>query len=255
MSSDLFDLKGKVAIVTGGSQGIGLAMSQALAGAGANVVIANRRADVARRAVESVKKYGTEVMAITTDVSDRNSVESMVEETVRAFGTVDILCNNAGIMYRRPVEEHTVEEWQELNDINVKGTWLCSAAAAKHMKRRKRGKIINTSSVAATIALHERAAYCASKGAVSQLTKVMAVEWAKYNINVNAIGPGLTRTPLNSEFYDSHPDILNKILEGIPLGKVAMPDDMKGITIFLASKASDFITGQTIFVDGGWTIL
>jgi len=253
-AASLFNLKGKVAIVTGGNQGIGLAIAEALANFGANIVIANRRLQEGKKAAWRIEKYGVRAIAIPTDVSVKKDVDRLTAQTLTEFGKIDILVNNAGVLVRKSVIDTMEEDWDKIMNINLKGVFLCSQAVGKHMVKQKKGKIINVSSNLCFKALHERSVYSASKAGVSQLTKVMALEWAKYHINVNAIAPGPTDTLMSREYFQRNPDALEWFLKRIPMGRLAKTDDLKGIAVFLASKASDYITGQTIFVDGGYTI-
>ncbi len=250
----MFDLSGKIAIVTGGSQGIGFAMAKGLATAGATVVITNRRAAEGEKAAESLKQEGLSAAAIPADVSDTSSVAALVSRVIKDFGKIDILVNNAGIIVRKPVEEVGEEEWDRIMSTNLKGMFFCCQLVGKEMLRRKRGKIINTSSVIATKLQPLRSVYAISKAGVSHLTRALALEWGKYNINVNAIAPGVTVTPLNERYFKEHPEELEGYARATPMGRVAYPEDYAGAAVFLASEASDYITGQTLVVDGGMSI-
>jgi len=251
---EIFDLSGKTAIVTGGNQGIGFAIARGLASAGATVVIANRRAVEGQSAAESLKKEGLNAVAIPADVSSMSSVASLVSRVISDFGKIDILVNNAGIISRKPAEEITEEEWDRIMNTNLKGLFFCCQLVGKEMLRSKKGKIINTSSVIATKVQPLRSVYAISKAGVSHLTRALALEWSKYNINVNAIAPGVTITPLNKRYFDEHPEELAELANSTPKGRVASPQDYVGAAIFLASDASDYVTGQTLIVDGGMAI-
>jgi len=251
---DIFDLSGKVAIVTGGNQGIGLAISRGLAEAGAAVIIANRRAEEGKQAAESLKKDGLNVISIPTDVSNESSIAAMVSKVVKDFGKIDVLVNNAGVIIRKAAEEITREDWDHIMNTNLRGAFFCCQLVGREMIKQKKGKIINISSDASQRAMPERSVYATSKAGVSHLTRCLAVEWAKHNINVNAIGPGPTHTPLNKKYYEENPDKLQQTVQSIPMGRMGDTSDYIGAAVFLASEASNFMTGQTLLVEGGSTI-
>jgi len=251
---DIFDLSGKVAIVTGGNQGIGLAISRGLAEAGAAVIIANRRAEEGKQAAESLKKNGLNVISIPIDVSDEASIAEMVSNVVENLGKIDILVNNAGVIIRKAAEEVTREDWDYMMNINLRGVFFCCQLVGREMIKQKKGKIINISSDASQRATPERSVYATSKAGVSHLTRCLAVEWAKHNINVNAIGPGPTHTPLNKKYYEENPDKLQQTVQSIPIGRMGDTSDYIGAAVFLASEASNFMTGQTLLIEGGSTI-
>ena len=250
----LFDLSGRIAIVTGGNQGIGFGIAKGLASAGATVVIANRRAAEGQKAAESLQKEGFKAVAIPTDVSSKSSVETLVSKVISDFGKLDIMVNNAAVIVRNPIEDFTEEEWDKIMNTDLRGLFFCCQLAGREMIRNKKGKIINISSVLSQIIQPGRSVYAAAKAGVSHLTRGFALEWGKYHINVNAIAPGLTITPLNQKYLEENPDYLKKTVESIPLGREAYPPDYIGAAVFLASDASDYITGQTLLVDGGMTI-
>lgn len=250
----LFDLSNRIAIVTGGNQGIGFAIAQGLATAGATVVIANRRADAGQSAAASLQKEGLNAAAIPTDVSSLPSITALVSKVINDFGKIDILVNNAGIVQRKPAEDVTEENWDHTMNTNLKGLFFCCQIAGEEMIRMGKGKIINVSSVVSQVAQPNRAVYAVTKAGVSHLTRALALEWAKHNINVNAIGPGVTITDLNQKYFEEHPEELSRFIEAIPKGRTGYPADCVGAAIFLASDASDFITGQTLLVDGGMTL-
>ena len=251
---DIFDLTGKVAIVTGGNQGIGLAISRGLAQAGAAVIIANRRAEEGAKAAESLKKEGLKAISIPTDVSDESSVAALVSKVIDSYGKIDVLVNNAGVIIRKPAEEMSREDWDHIMNTNLRGVFFCCQLVGREMIKQKKGKIINISSDASQRAMPERSVYATSKAGLSHLTRCLAVEWAKYNINVNAIGPGPTITPLNQKYFEENPDKLQQTKQAIPMGRMGDTSDYMGAAVFLASKASNFVTGQTLLVEGGSTI-
>ncbi len=251
---DIFDLSGKVAIVTGGNQGIGLAISRGLAQAGATVVIANRRAEEGKKAAEYLKKERLKATSMPVDVRDESSIAALVAKVMANYGKIDILVNNAGVIIRKLAEEITREDWDYMININLRGMFFCCQLVGKEMIKQKKGKIINISSDASQRATPERSVYATSKAGVSHLTRGLAVEWAKYNINVNAIGPGPTITPLNEQYYKENPDKLKQMIASLPLGRVGDTSDYMGAAVFLASEASNFMTGQTLLIEGGSTI-
>jgi NAD(P)-dependent dehydrogenase (short-subunit alcohol dehydrogenase family) len=248
---DLFTLSGRVAIVTGGSRGIGFEIAEGLASAGAISVIADIVAERGEEAAEIIRKKGFRAKSIPVDVTKRDSVQNMVSQVIREFGQIDILVNCAGIILRKPIEEVTDEEWDAIMDVNLRGVFLCSQIVGMKMIKRKQGKIINISSNVSQVLQPGRGVYAITKAGVSHLTKVMALEWAPYHINVNAIAPAPTMTGLNKKYFEDHPEDLKERIRSIPLGRLGDPKDYVGVAILLASRASDFITGQTIFVDGG----
>jgi NAD(P)-dependent dehydrogenase (short-subunit alcohol dehydrogenase family) len=248
---ELFSLSGKVAIVTGGDRGIGFAIAEGLASAGATVVIANRLANSGEESAKKIEAKGLKARSISVDVTQRDSVQNLVFQTIREFGQIDILVNSAGIIVRKPIEEVGDEEWESLMDVNLRGVFFCSQIVGIEMIKRREGKIINISSVVAQVLQPHRGAYAITKAGVSHLTKVMALEWAPHHIHVNAIAPAPTLTNINRQYFEQHPEDLKERLRSIPLGRLGTPEDCVGVAILLASGASDFITGQTIFVDGG----
>jgi len=250
-SLDLFNLSGRVAIVTGGSRGIGFSIAEGLASAGATIVIADILTEQGEEAAKKIEAKGFKAKSIPVDVTKRDSVQSLVSEVLKEFGQIDILINCAGIILRKPIEEVTDEEWNSLMDVNLRGVFLCSQMVGKEMIKQKQGKIINISSNISQVLQPHRGVYAITKAGVSHLTKVMALEWAPFGINVNAIAPAPTMTDLNRKYFEEHPEDLKERIRSIPLGRLGEPKDYVGVAILLASKASDFITGQTIFVDGG----
>jgi len=251
---NLFDLSPKVAIVTGGNQGIGFAIAKGLATAGATVIIANRRAAEGEKAAESLRKEGLNAVAIPSDVTSKSSVEALVAKVISDFGRIDILVNNAGVMVRKPVEDISEEDWDYVINTNLKGLFFCCQLVGREMIRNKKGRIINISSLRSQKMAANRSVYAVSKAGVSNLTRALAYEWGKHNITVNAIAPGTIITDINRKHFEDHPDELAEIIKSIPRGRAGHPSDCVSAAIFLASDASDFVTGQTLFADGGTSI-
>ncbi len=249
-----FDLEGKVAIVTGGNRGIGYAIAGGLAQTGAAVVIANRNAETGQKAAEAIKGQGFTAASVTTDVSKKSSVENLAVTVMKDFNRIDILVNSAGVIDRGPVEDFTEAQYDYIMDINLKGLFFCCQVIGREMIRQSRGKIINISSNVSEVIQAGRVVYAASKAGVSHLTRGLALEWAKHNINVNAVGPGPTITELNRKYFEENPADLQERIDSIPMARVGKPPDMIGAAIFLASDASDYVTGQTLLVDGGSTL-
>jgi len=253
MPSSLFDLSGKVAVVTGASRGIGAAAALALAEAGADIVAGSRNQEALKLVVDDVRKLGRNALQVMVDVSNRSQIQSAVQEALREFGKIDILVNSAGTIIRKPSVEMTEEEWTQVIDLNLKGTFFfCQDVAREMIARNQGGKIINVASLWASLGVSNLIGYASSKGGVGSLTRSLAAEWAKYRINVNAVGPGYIRTELNLAVQND----ANRsayVVSRIPLGRWGEPEDLKGAMVFLASKASDYVTGQIIWVDGGWT--
>ena len=249
----MFDLKGEKAIVTGGGQGLGKEMALALAEAGADVAVAQRHVEVAEKAAEEIRKLGRDSIAIKVDVSKAKDVQNMVEVAKDRFGKIDILINNAGIAQAISALDMTEEDWDRMMDIHVKGTFLCSQMVGRDMVKQKKGSIINISSMSAFIINRpqEQAHYNTAKAAIAHLTKSLAMEWAKYNIRVNAIAPGYIKTPMTAPALGT--EKANEWLSMSPMGRLGEPYELKGLALFLASKASSFVTGSVILVDGGYT--
>lgn len=247
----MFDLTGKVAIITGGAGALGEAMAQGLAAYGADVVITGRTKKTLEQAEKLVEELGHKCLAVTCDVSKEEDVIRMVDETMKTFGRVDILITVAGLAKRYPAEDFPVEDFDQVMDINVKGTFLPCKHVGKIFKQQGYGKIITISSVRAA-AGHPGgyAAYGTSKGAVNLLTKQLATEWAKYHINVNSIAPCICWTPLTKEVLENE-KLYNIFMSRIPMGRAAVTQDFIGAAVYLASPASDFVTGQILYVDGG----
>ncbi len=248
-----FELQGKFAMVTGGSRGLGEVSALALAQAGADVAVCGRSTPDLERVTAAIHDLGRQAAGFHIDVTDKAKVADAVNRILDQFGRIDILVNNAGVNYRVPVLEFPEEEWDRIIDTNLKGYFLTAQAVAPGMIDNGYGKIINMSSILGTVGLPNQLAYASSKGGVDQMTKVMALEWAKLGVRVNAVGPTYFETELVTQIRED-PERFNFINERTPMGRWGYLPEMEGIIIFLASPASDFITGQTIYIDGGWTI-
>lgn len=248
---EYFDFSGKVVLVVGAG-GIGLAQAIGFAERGADVIFADSNTEISENASRKVLDLGRKSISITVDVALESSVNKMVENILKEFSCIDILINSAGKTYRRPNSlDFPLDEWQTVFDVNTRGTWLCCQAIGREMIKKQGGRIINMSSIAASYgAPAGGVAYGPSKAAVNGLTKTLALEWARYNILVNAIAPTLIETEFTKEMLEK-PEIADRLKNRIPLGRWGKPDDIVGLTLFLASNASNFITGQVIAVDGG----
>ena len=251
---ELFDLTGKVAIVTGGSRGLGLEIAEGLAEAGASVAITGRRRRWLDPAEEQLRAAGHDVLAIEADAAEPEGVRRTIDETVARFGGLDILVNNAGVAWGQPSLEFPLDRWEETLRVNLTGVWLMAQAAAPALIARGGGTIINISSVAGLLGLRadvqDTVAYNASKGGVNALTRDLAVKWVEHGIRVNAVAPGYFRTRLNEALFRDHEDKLDAIA---PMGRTGQEDELKGLVVFLASRAASFMTGQVIAIDGGVT--
>jgi len=250
--SELFDLSGKVAIVSGGGSGIGLQMATGLAEAGADVVLCARKVERCEAAAAEIEGLGVRALALACDVRRPEDIQSVVYQTQVELGRIDILVNNAGTSWGAPAEDYPLEGWQKVIDVNLTGVFLFAQAAGRVMIEQQGGKIVNIASVAAfggaPPELMNAVAYNASKAGVVGFTRDLATKWAEHGINVNAIAPGWFRTDMNDVLLDGNPDAY---IAGIPRKQFGGPDDLKGAVVFLASRASDHVTGQTLIVDGG----
>ncbi|MBI50705.1 MAG: 2-deoxy-D-gluconate 3-dehydrogenase [Chloroflexi bacterium] len=253
MASNLFDLNGKTAVITGGNGGIGFGMAVGLAEAGANIVIAARNETKTSESINRLKGMGTECEGIQVEVTEESSVQQMVSKTIDRFGSLDILINNAGIGIRKLPHEYTIKEWNKVVDINLTGAFICSKEVYPHMKENGGGKIINIGSMTSIFGLDWAVAYASSKGGIVQMTKTLAVSWAKDNIQANSILPGWIHTDLTQGLKDNFRDRYDHILTRIPHERWGEPNDLAGTAVFLSSKASNYVTGVSIPVDGGYT--
>lgn len=246
-----FDLTGKTALVTGGGRGLGRAIALSLAEAGANVALLSRTESELEEVAKEIEGYSSKAYYKAVDITDKNSIKKFVKTLVEAEGKIDILVNAAGTNKRVPLLDVTEEDWDLVMDINLKSVLFASQAVIPYMQQEQGGKIINIASLSSEIGLSNMPMYGASKGGVSQLTKSMAVDFAKDNILVNAIGPGYFKTKMTESLFEDKSK-LEWMENRIPLKRTGEADDLKGTAIFLSSAASDYITGQTIYVDGGW---
>ncbi|WP_296702899.1 glucose 1-dehydrogenase [Algoriphagus sp.] len=249
----LFDLSGKSAIITGGSKGLGQAMAAGLASAGANVMLVSRNLDEGEKAAEEIaESFGVKAIAFQADVVKEDQTIAMAKAAMDAFGRIDILINSAGINIRGAIDELTLEEFQKVMDINVTGTWLCCRAVTPYMKASKSGSIINLASTLGLVGLSNRTPYTSSKGAVVQMTRALGLEFAPFNINVNAICPGPFLTEMNEPIANTE-EGKKFIVGATALGRWGELKEIQGAAIFLSSDASNYMVGSMVTVDGGWT--
>ena len=246
-------LDGRVAIVTGASRGLGKAIAFALAKAGADVALAARSRAQLEVVADEVSALGRRALAIPTDVIDPDAVEALVERTVRELGQLDILVNNAGVVREGPLLETTDEDWDVVITTNLRSTFLCTRAAGRHLTRGKSGKVINVASSLGVKATSNVAAYCASKAAIIQFTKAMAIEWAPSGVQVNAIAPGYFETELNAALRADR-KLTQRVLRRVPARRMGKPEELGPLVVFLASSASDYMTGETVVIDGGQAV-
>ena len=251
---NLFDLTDKVAIVTGGNGGLGKGMALGLARAGANIVIAARNKEKSAQAAAEIETMGMKALVVRTDVTKEEDIKSMVRRTVEVFSRVDILVNNAGTSLRKRPEEYSAEEWDAILNVNLRSAFLCSREVYPHMKRVGGGKIINIGSMTSIFGSDWAASYSASKGGIVQLARSLALAWAEDNIQVNAILPGWLVTDLTGGIRQLDPKRYQLITDRIPSGRWGEPADLQGTAVFLASAASDYVTGVALPVDGGYSV-
>lgn len=250
----MFELKNKVALVTGGRRGMGRTHALALAGQGAKVVVTDIDANECAPVVQEIQAQGREAACFKMDVSNRVEVEKVFDEVIEQFGRLDILVNNAGIYASKPALELTEEDWDRMIDINLKGQFFCAQRAAKEMAKNKWGRIINIASVASGqvgVGIAGGAHYTASKGGIIGLTETLAIEWAPFGINVNVIGPGAIDTPM-VQAAQLPREAMDAMLQRVPLKRIGKPEEVSAMVVFLASEEASYVTGATFYVDGGW---
>ncbi len=251
MENNLFDIKGKVVLITGAARGIGNSFAEGFLKQGAKVVLNDIREELLSESVNRLKAEGYDACGYCFDISDEKQVIANISQIEEDAGPVDILLNNAGIQKRTALEELSTEDWKKVLDINLTSAFIMGKAVVKSMKSRKYGKIINISSINAEMARPDIGAYCTAKGGLKMLTKSMASEWGKYNINVNAIGPGYILTEMTSALSED-PEFDSWVKSEVPLQRWGRTEDLIGCAVFLASEASNYLSGQSIYIDGGW---
>jgi NAD(P)-dependent dehydrogenase (short-subunit alcohol dehydrogenase family) len=252
MGLEIFDLSGKVALVTGSTRGLGETAAMALAKAGADVAVCGRSQKDLDRVSEAIRGLGRKSAGFSLDVTSKADIQRGVQEILKYFGKIDILVNNAGVNYRVPVLDYPEDQWDLILDTNLKGYYLVAQAVVPQMIERGYGKVINISSIAGQVGVINLLAYASSKGGVNQMTRVMAVEWAKLGVRVNAVAPTYFETELVTQIRND-PERMKFITERTPMGRFGKLPELEGLVIFLAAPASDFMTGQIVAIDGGWT--
>ncbi len=250
MSSQALNLAGKTAIITGAGRGIGKAIALKLAEAGADIVPVSRTLDEIEAVAEEARRMGRQALPLTMDVTKQDDIDSMVEKAVAKFSKIDILINNAGVTVKKPSEDVTEEDWDRILNTNLKGVFFCAQKVGMQMIKQNKGAIVNMASIASRVAITNSVVYCVSKGGVLQLTRVLAIEWAKHNIRVNAIGPAYIETPLTAGLLNN-PELLQTIKARTPMGRIGKPDEISEAALFLASDAASYITGEILYIDGG----
>ncbi|MBH5318889.1 glucose 1-dehydrogenase [Paenibacillus sp. GSMTC-2017] len=247
-----FSIEGKVAIITGASKGIGYGLAKAIAESGAKVALTARDSNDLTQLVSDIRAEGGIASAYSLDVRDIGAIRDVFQQIVTDFGHMDILVNNAGLGEGMLAEDVTEQYWDDMLDVNLKGVFFCCQAAGRYMLEQGNGKIVNISSQVSIVGIPEGVAYCASKGGVNQLTKVLALEWSSRGVNINAVGPTFIHTPGTAERLEI-PEFKANVLSRIPIGRIGTIEDVAGAVIYLASPASDLVTGTLLVVDGGWT--
>lgn len=244
-------LKDKVAVITGASSGIGRGIAKRFAQEGANVVIADIQLDAAEKIVDEIEEIDQKALALKIDVSNPEDVDEMVSKTIEEFGKIDILVDNAGVFVQKPITEMEEEDWDKVLNVNLRGAFLCTRRTVREMIRNGGGKIVNIASVAGEVGFENSSAYCASKGGIITLTKELALELAPKGINVNAIGPRVIETPMTKSLLKDE-KFKNQVLGMTPIGRLGKPKDIAAAAVYLASDEADFVSGEILFVDGGW---
>jgi NAD(P)-dependent dehydrogenase (short-subunit alcohol dehydrogenase family) len=248
---DDFRLTGEVSIVTGASRGLGRAMAEALAEAGSDVVLAARDEETLETVARGIRSLRVKALVVPTNVENEQELDRLVERTVEQFGRIDILVNDAGATVRCPAMDFSIEDWDKVIAVNLRSVFLLSQKVARVMARQGGGRIINVASMTSEVGVPTIPAYAASKGGIRQLTKALAVEWAEHNIRVNAIGPGFFHTDMTEPLYRD-PERHGKVINRVAIKRWGKPEDLKGAVVYLASKASEYVTGQILYVDGGY---
>jgi NAD(P)-dependent dehydrogenase (short-subunit alcohol dehydrogenase family) len=251
MSFSGLELNGKTAVVIGGTSGIGRAIAHGLADAGANVVASSRRLEEVEKTAAEIEEKGRKTLRITSDVSDKSTLQNLLDECVKEFGRVDILVNSAGVTKRTPTLDLPEDEWNWIMETNLTGTLRACQVFGKHMVENGYGRIINIASLSTFVALYEVAAYAASKAAVASLTKSLAIEWSQHGVNVNAIAPGVFKTALNTQLLEST-ERGKEFLTRTPMKRFGKVEELAGAAVFLASDAASFVNGEVLVVDGGF---
>lgn len=249
---ELFDLSGKVAIVTGASRGLGQYFSRALAKAGADLVVTSRTLSSLTEFKQEIESIGRKALAVEVDVLSENDIEEMVQKAIGEYGKIDILVNNAGLNIRSPAADFSWEDWDTVVQTNLKGNFFCARAVGREMIKREYGRIINMGSCTCVFGMEGITPYCASRGGVLMMTKALAAEWGKHGVTANVLAPGWFKTAQNAALYED-PEWIKSVESRIPLGRPGQPHDLDGTVVFLASDASAYVTGQIILVDGGFT--
>ncbi|RFU65005.1 SDR family NAD(P)-dependent oxidoreductase [Peribacillus glennii] len=249
----MYSLTGKVAVITGGSRGLGKSIAEVLAQAGAQVIVTSRNQEALDKVAEGINRGGGSASAIASDMGSRASILSFFNTVEESVGLIDILVNNAGTTLTKRAFEVTEEEWDQILDVNLKGLFFASQAAAKQMKEKGGGKIVNIASVMGAVGDVSISPYVASKGGVVQLTKALALEWARYNISVNAVGPGYVKTDMNRDTLENNERAYKRIMNKIPLRRLGQEVEIAAAVRYLCSSEANYVTGQTLYVDGGWT--
>lgn len=252
MGTSLWDLSGKVAIVTGATRGLGRAMADALAGAGANIVVTSRSPADCEKVAAEIERLGVRALPVPGDVSKKENIERLVGRTLEEFGTIDILVNNAGTAVTKSALDITEEDWDQVLNVNLKAVFFLAQAVGREMVKRGKGKIINIASMLGLVGDVAVLPYCVSKGGVLQMTRALALEWARYGVTVNAVAPGYVITSMNEAAFQN-PKVMEHVLRKTPLRRLGQAEEVAGAVVYLASDAANYTTGSVLVVDGGWT--